>query len=197
MSKATVYNRLIDEEWDTPVGEALSCGGDALIRVTAIAEVGGYNGGLIAGEEPEMCVRLRAAGWKVWRLDEEMTLHDAALERFSQWWIRNKRAGHAFAEGMMMHGRTPERHGVRETRSALFWGLVLPLVALMMAVIMSPWWLLLLVAWPLQVLRMGMRNHDWLRAVFITMGKLPEALGILSYFWHRLRHVPTQLIEYK
>lgn len=194
--QASVYNRLIDQEWDTPVGEALSCGGDALMRVAAFAQVGGYNPDLIAGEEPELCVRLRSAGWKVWRLDAEMTLHDAALDRFSQWWKRNKRAGHAYAEGMSMHGQAPEYHWVRETRSAVVWGAVIPLVALL-GVLFSPWSLVLLLALPLQIIRLGLRDGNWLRAVFVTLGKLPEAQGILGYFWNRLRRVNTGLIEYK
>lgn len=193
---ASIYNRLIDQEWDTPVGEALSCGGDALMRVDAFDAVGGYNPDMIAGEEPELCVRLRAAGWKVWRLDAEMTLHDAALTRFSQWWTRNKRAGHAFAEGSALHGRPPERHGVRETRSALFWGALLP-VAAVSGIIVSPGSLLLLLAWPVQVLRIGLRDRDMWRAVFLTLGKIPEAQGMMSYYWHRLRRVRTKLIEYK
>ncbi|RYI23340.1 MAG: glycosyltransferase, partial [Acetobacteraceae bacterium] len=93
----SVFNRLCDGEWDTPVGEAKACGGDALMRVKAVAEVGGYDAGLIAGEEPELCVRLRRAGWTVWRIDREMTLHDAAMTRMSQWWKRTRRGGHAFA----------------------------------------------------------------------------------------------------
>jgi GT2 family glycosyltransferase len=193
---ASVYNRLIDQEWDTPVGQALACGGDALMRVAAFAEVGGYNPDLIAGEEPELCVRLRASGWKVWRLDAEMTLHDAALSRFSQWWMRNKRAGHAYAEGMALHGGAPEYHWVRETRSALIWGAVLPLIALL-GMFLSPWSLALLLAWPVQVIRLGMRDCDWLRATFLTMGKLPEAQGVLAYFFNRLRRVRAGLIEYK
>ncbi len=95
----SVYNLLCDLEWDTPIGEAKACGGDALMRVDAFAAVGGFRPELIAGEEPELCVRLRAKGWKVWRLDAEMTLHDAAMTRFSQWWRRSLRAGHAYAEG--------------------------------------------------------------------------------------------------
>ncbi|HMC94328.1 MAG TPA: glycosyltransferase, partial [Polyangia bacterium] len=75
---ASLYNRLCDIEWDTPVGDARACGGDALIRRVALEGVGGYDPRLIAGEEPELCVRLRAAGFKVERLDADMTLHDAA-----------------------------------------------------------------------------------------------------------------------
>jgi len=70
--EASVYNRLIDLEWDTPVGQASACGGDALMRADAVQQAGGFNPNLIAGEEPELCVRLRAAGWQIWRLDAEM-----------------------------------------------------------------------------------------------------------------------------
>lgn len=92
---ATIYNRMCDWEWDVPLGEQRACGGDALMRMDALDEVGGYNPALIAGEEPEMCVRLRAAGWKIWRIDTEMTLHDAAMTRLGQFWSRARRAGHA------------------------------------------------------------------------------------------------------
>lgn len=100
----SVYNRMCDEEWDTPVGDAQACGGDAMMRVVALAAVNGYRDGLIAGEEPELCVRLRQSGWRIHRLDQEMTLHDAAMTRFSQWWRRTLRSGHAYAEGAWIHG---------------------------------------------------------------------------------------------
>ena len=116
----SVYNRLCDDEWDTPVGDAKACGGDALIRLAAFGEVGGYDDRLIAGEEPELCVRLRRACWRVLRIDADMTLHDAAMTRLAQWWKRAKRAGHAYAEGAALHGAPPERHWVRETRPGVF-----------------------------------------------------------------------------
>jgi glycosyltransferase involved in cell wall biosynthesis len=130
--QASVYNRLCDLEWDTPVGDALACGGDALIRASALAEVGGYDGGLIAGEEPDLCLRLRRRKHRILRIPDEMTVHDAAMTRFGQWWKRSVRAGHAFAEGAARHGRSPERHWVRETRSLVVWGGVLPLAALLL-----------------------------------------------------------------
>src|SRR5207248_7579001 len=107
--EGSVYNRLCDMEWDTPVGEAESCGGDAMMRVKAVRATGGYRAALIAGEEPELCLRLREAGWKVLRLDAEMTLHDAAMTRFGQWWKRAVRAGHAFAEVSWLHRTSPQR----------------------------------------------------------------------------------------
>lgn len=194
--EASVYNRLCDAEWNTPPGRARACGGDALMRSAAFAAAGGFDPGLIAGEEPELCVRLRAAGWEIWRLDAEMTLHDAAMTRFSQWWRRTRRAGHAFAEGAALHGAPPERHFRRETRSALIWGLGLPVVTVLGAALISPWALLLLLALPAQVLRLAPRL-GLTRAAFLVLGKLPEALGAVEYWWGRLTRTRRGLIEYK
>lgn len=193
--EASVWNRLCDAEWDTPVGLAKACGGDALMRWEAVQAAGGYDPGLIAGEEPELCVRLRQAGWEVWRIGEEMTLHDAALTRIGQWWKRSRRAGHAFAEGAAMHGAPPERHWVSETRRAVLWGAVLPVVALL-GVMVTPWALLSLAIYPLQVLRLS-RRFGLERALYMTLGKFPEATGALQYHFNRLRRRKAGLIEYK
>ena len=196
--EASVYNRLIDQEWDTPVGEARACGGDALMRSAALAAAGGYNPGLIAGEEPELCVRLRQAHWRIWRLDAEMTLHDAALTRLSQWWRRARRAGHAYAEGAALHGAPPERHYVPQRRRALLWGAVLPLATVVAGLFVSGWLAgLLLMLWPLQILRGWRKHRDLAAALAMTFCKLPEAQGVFTYFWRRLTRAEAQLIEYK
>lgn len=198
--EVSVWNRLADAEWNTPPGAAKACGGDALMRYAPLCAVGGYREDLIAGEEPELCLRLARAGWGIWRLDAEMTLHDAAMTRFSQWWQRTRRAGHAFAEGAALHGAGPERHWVAETRRALLWGAVLPAVAVLGALI-HPAALALMLAWPLQALRLARRwggdRVAWERAVFTVLGKLPEALGVLGYWTGRLRGRRAGLIEYK
>ena len=192
---ATIYNRLCDAEWDTPVGEALACGGDALMRYAAVQAVGGYDPTLIAGEEPDLCLRLRRAGGEVWRIDAEMTLHDAAMTRFGQWWQRSRRAGHAFAEGAWRYGRAPEKHWLRETRRALIWGAGVPVVALVAGLI-HPAGLLLLLAWPLQMARLAPRM-GWRTAFFTVLGKLPEAQGALGFYLGRLIGRRRGLIEYK
>ncbi|WP_298857716.1 glycosyltransferase [uncultured Sulfitobacter sp.] len=194
--QASVYNALIDDEWDTPVGEARACGGDALMRVNALNEVGGYNPELIAGEEPDLCVRLRQVGWRIWRLDAEMTAHDAQITQFGQWWKRTKRAGHAFAEGAALHGAPPELHWVAETRRALLWGLAGPLFIVLLVALVGPIGLLAALVYPLQVLRLARRGGlPW--AFFSVLGKFAEAQGALSFYWRRLRGAEKQLIEYK
>ncbi len=199
---ASVYNRLCDWEWDTPIGQSRACGGDAMMRADALEEVNGFNPALIAGEEPELCVRLRAKSWEIWRLDHEMTLHDAAMTRFGQWWRRAVRGGHAFAEGAAMHGAPPERHGVAGTVRALAWGLILPLMIVLLGLFVTSWAWLSLLAYPAQVLRMALRGDPfqrttWEQALAMTLIKFPEAHGILSYVWTRLLRRRATLIEYK
>ncbi|NIC41039.1 glycosyltransferase family 2 protein [Aquabacterium sp. A08] len=193
----SIYNRLCDWEWDTPVGDALACGGDVLMRVSALKQVGGYRDDLIAGEEPELCVRLRQAGWRIHRLGADMTLHDAAMTRFGQWWRRTVRGGHAFAEGAWLHGAAPERHWVKETRRAAVWGLVLPLLVVGAAVCLSPGWWGLAAVYPLQVLRLARMPGGGLRGFFLVLGKFPEAWGVLQFAWGRLWRKRSRLIEYK
>ena len=199
--EASVYNRLCDIEWDTPIGEAKACGGDALVRVAAFEEVGGFNPALIAGEEPEMCVRMRAKGWQIWRIDAEMTLHDAAMTRFRQYWKRARRGGHAYAEGAYMHGSPPECHGVRGRNSALIWGAVLPLSTVLALLFLGPVGLILLLAYPAQVLRLaakrGFSAGAWEWGIFLVLGKFAEAQGAVSYFTDRLAGRRATLTEYK
>ncbi len=199
--EASVYNRLCDIEWDTPIGQAKACGGDVMIRHAAITDVGGFRDDLIAGEEPELCVRLRQSGWQVWRIDADMTLHDANIMRFSQWCRRARRCGHAFAEGAALHGTSPERHWVSEVRRALIWGIALPLAALTAAAV-HPAGFLLVLAYPMQVVRLAWRNGitrkgAWEQAFFQTLGKLPEAIGALGYYLSRLRGRKLAIVEYK
>lgn len=194
--EASLYNWLTDLEWDTPVGQTRSCGGDVLMRHSAVEAVGRYNPTLIAGEEPELCVRLRAAGWSIWRIDAEMTWHDVQMHRFTQWWTRSKRAGHAFAEGAALHGAPPEQHNVAQTRRALIWGLGLPLV-IIAGLFVTPYALALVLLWPLKVVRLIAKGTAPWHAAFLTLGNVPEAQGALMYYWKRLVGKENRLIDYK
>jgi len=200
--EASIYNTLCDIEWDTPVGEAKAVGGDALFRVDAFEACDGYRESLIAGEEPELCVRLRAHGGRVHRLGVDMTLHDAAMSRFSQWWKRTMRSGYAFAEGASLHGASPERHFADETRRALLWGVWLPL-SIAALTTWRPEFAALLLAYPAQWLRLGLRFSKargvvpWTHSALLMLGRLPEAQGALKFYLGRLRGRGSRLIEYK
>jgi hypothetical protein len=199
----SVYNMLCDCEWlDYPDGDTKHCGGDAVIRVNAFRQVGGYRPDLICGEEPEMCVRLRQANWRICRLPVPMTLHDAAIYRFGQWWKRTQRAGYGYAQGMALHGDPPERHGVLESRRAWTWGFFIPLLAVALTAVVGWWGLSLLLVYPLQILRLALTGphsprRNWWRAGGLILGKFPEVHGHLTYLVHRLRNVQSRLIEYK
>ena len=198
----SIYNKLCDTEWDTPVGLTKACGGIAMVKVAAFEATGGFRDDLIAGEEPELCVRLRATGFQVWRLDAEMALHDAAMTHFWQWWNRTLRTGYAYAEGAHLHGAPPERHWVKESRRALIWGLVIPAASLSLTILLGAWGMLILLIYPAQVARLALlgtktAKENWWRALFLILGKFPETIGQLKFFYNRLVGKTAHLIEYK
>jgi GT2 family glycosyltransferase len=198
----SIYNRLCDKEWDGPIGKVSSCGGDVMMRVSAFEAAGGFRDRLIAGEEPELCLRLRALGWKIWRLDREMTKHDAAMLHFRQWWRRQMRSGYAFAQGAHLHGRRPERHWVWESCRALLWGIGFPFLIIGTLFVFKWWGLLLFLIYPIQIIRRMTRMPGlWpLRLQFAFLEQLsrfPEALGQLRFARDWLFGRQGQLIEYK
>lgn len=193
----SIYNLMCDREWDTPVGETLSCGGDALFRADALIQTGGYRDGLIAGEEPELCLRLRRLGWRIHRIDQEMTRHDAAITRWTQWWRRTVRAGHAFAEGAWLHGAPPDRHWVKETLRAVVWGLVLPLGIACCTLLLDSRFGWLALVYPMQWGRLAIRDRSARIAFFSLAGKFAEVQGILKFCKTRLLGRTGRLIEYK
>lgn len=189
------FKRLLDLEWRRPAGPTDACGGLAMYRVAAVCAVGGFAPGLAAGEEPELCLRLRRAGGRLERLDAAMGWHDGDLVRFGQWWRRTERAGWAAAAGWALQGGGRERFNLARVRSAWIWGAAAPLLALALA------WptggvslLAAAAAYALLALRVGLgrwRRGDRpaeaaLYAAFCVLGKLPEAIGQARY-WRQER----------
>lgn len=203
---ASPYNRLAEMEWHTPVGEATACGGDALMRVAAIKAVGGYNPTLICGEEPEMCIRLRRQGWKIWRIDADMTLHDAAMLHFGQWWKRSIRGGWFVAEGFALYGREAEQYQRKEHTSGWLWGLIMPLLALVLAWPTRGVSLLLLLGYCVlgfkiyryRIQAFGDAPADArVYAFYCTLSKFPQVIGQAKYWLNRWQNKQATLIEYK
>jgi len=198
----SIYNQMCDQEWNTPVGEAKACGGDALMRADVMKLVGGYNNHLIAGEEPELCIRIRKAGYRIWRIDAEMTLHDAAITKFGQWWKRAMRTGYAYAEGSHLHGAAPECHWVAESRRAWIWGLLLPFFILSAFTVSYTLGLLLFCIYPLQVLRLTFKNKQLNKSAFVysffmIMGKFAEVIGQVKFWSNKFSNKKGKIIEYK
>jgi GT2 family glycosyltransferase len=203
--EASIYNRLCDIEWDIPLGEVKACGGNVAMRVAAVAVVGGYDPGVIAAEDDELCLRLRRAGWKIVRVDAEMGTHDAAMTRARQWWKRAVRSGFAYASGAALHGGGPERHFVRERRRTLVWGLAVPAAAAALAWPTGGASLALLALYPLQLARtyrglrrrVPHRGHAFAYAASCVLAKFPQAVGVMKFYLGRARGIRPRIIEYK
>lgn len=197
----SIYNKLCDMEWDTPIGETRASGGDFLVRVSAFQQVDGFTDHFIAGEEPELCARLREAGWKIWRLDAEMTRHDADILHVSQWWRRCMRSGYAFASNAHAHGNGPDQLGKRATISIIVWGGVLPMVFILGA-LLHPAALLGFLLYPVQIARIAVRRahqgkDGLLYAASVVIGKFAEVIGVAKFTLARLSGRHSPLIEYK
>jgi GT2 family glycosyltransferase len=198
----SIYNWLCDREWERPTGEVYACGGDAMMRTGALEAVGGFRDDVIAGEEPELCVRLRAAGYRIWRLGLEMTLHDAAMTRFGQWWRRAQRSGYGLAQCAYLHRATPQPNWAWELRRAWLWAVWLPLVCLVVGVAFGPWGWAVLLIFPLQMLRQTIRNRGPVKqrailALFQLLARFPESFGQLKFMRDRVLGRQARLIEYK
>ena len=200
--QASLYNQLCDIEWNTPVGEAEACGGDALVRVASFMEVGGFNSCLIAGEEPELCLRLRGNGWKIWRLDVTMTLHDAAMFKFAQWWMRGVRSGFGYAQVWSATRRREVALYRLELMRALVWAGIVPTMLLCTATINVPTGLALTGIYGLQVARIAFhrgiaRAQSWHYGLFAVLAKFPELQGALMYGWRTAIGGARSAILYK
>lgn len=199
----SIYNLLCDLEWNTPCGEALAVGGDAMFRLSALHMTHGFRDDVVAGEEPELCVRLRALGGRIWRLDAPMTTHDANILTFKAWWIRCKRGGYAYALGQHLHGAPPERHWQAEHRRAMVWGAALPSAVLLLMMISPLFALLIGLVYPAQWLKMWWRyrgdghGRPWMRGALNTLCKFAEAQGALKWHIEQHRGIRARIIEYK
>lgn len=197
----SIYNALADVEWSTTCGETASCGGDSMIRAEAFTGVGGFRDDLIAGEEPELCARLRQEGWKIWRLDAEMTRHDINMTRFSQWWRRTVRCGYGYAEISRLTRRTPWRLYRREIISPILWGGVFP-VGLAVVAFFHPLALALVLIYPLQVIRIACRRGpqkriSWYYSISMVIGRFAEFEGVSKFYWTLVSGLSFRRIDYK
>lgn len=205
----TFYNFLCDVEWNTPIGDASACGGDAVYRTRVFREVDGFNRGFIAGEEPELCFRIRQKGYRIRRIEEEMTLHDADMHRFQQWWKRSKRSGYAYFLNAYTHGgKTPEKFKRRDVKSIVAWAgafyLAIALSLVLWSIIPFVVYLVLI---SLQIVRLAQHcktlNHtygmmaNYKYAFMLMLGKVPQFHGILSGLTKVLLKRQHTLVEYK
>jgi hypothetical protein len=176
-----------------------------MFRARALAEVGGYDEGVIAAEDDELGVRLRERGGVLVRIDVESTLHDADMFRFGQWWLRAKRCGHAYAQVSELHGARGEKKFVREMKRAWVFGAVVPGSAALLTVPTLGLSWLALGLYPLNAVRIAMgtkkRGFSWMDAAVwgasCALSPIPQAFGALKFHLDRLRSKRPEIIEYK
>jgi glycosyltransferase involved in cell wall biosynthesis len=201
----SIYNLLCDIEWNTPVGETKSCGGDFMVRKTVFLDAKGFNPNVVAGEEPELCYRLRKNRWQIYRIDHLMTMHDAAINHFSQWWRRAIRSGHAYAQGYALHGSESEKYCLRDSLRIWFWALVVPGLILLLAIALSSWWLLLFSAYIALFIKIALNinkrllnwKHSFYYALFNIIGKWPQLIGQLLFIKRKLLGHQFSIVEYR
>lgn len=208
----SIYNAICDREWNVAVGKVRACGGNALIRVDALVQVQGYNNELIAGEEPDLCLRMRACGWSIHRIAGEMGMHDAAILDFDSWWTRAKRAGHAYAEHIYLHKQHSDPDWLKSIMSMILWSIVLPssfFIGLGFAIIYNR----LAILFPILIgflfivqfgrlwvsgKATGLSNMNaGIDATLIILSKFAQIKGAGKFLVGRLRGRRSKLIEYK
>lgn len=197
----SIFNQLCDLEWNTPIGEAENSGGDFLVRSAVFNEVGGFRPEIMAGEEPELCNRMRKVGHRVWRLDAPMTLHDANILSFRQWWKRTKRTGYGYAQVNHLSRREHAPVYSRELMRTVFWGGALPALILGAGVWYPPS-LFAAAAYTIPLVRvaykMGLFDRmSWIHSAFLVAGKFAEFHGVATYVIERAFSRSQAAIEYK
>lgn len=207
--QSSVYNRILDLDWIYPPGVTEFCGGDVMMRRKVLIETGGFDERLIAGEEPELCRRIRARGYEILHIDCPMTGHDLQITRWSQYWKRATRAGHAYAEVSERFRNSEDPLWTSDRRRNMIRGscwivsLAAALAASMRfgAIPISLWLVLLLLlsvrsAWkarwkgakPGVLLLYGFHSH---------LQQVPILVGQLQYGLSKRRKRARMLIEYK
>ncbi|PCJ49783.1 MAG: glycosyl transferase [Gammaproteobacteria bacterium] len=201
----SLYNTLIDIEWNTPVGETLAVLGDMCVKVNVFKEVNGFSEKIIAAEDDDICIRIRAQGYKVYRLDQSMSYHDANILSLKQWLRRSKRGGHGFANINYLHSSGPEKYFRRELRSVYLWGGIVP-ITFTITLFVNPYISFVILAFYMMMMikiiffRIGESDSFRVAILYgalIMIGKIPEFFGTIEFWKNHLLSKQHQLIEYK
>lgn len=205
----SVYTRVLDLDWVFAPGRVDYFGGDVLVRRQALADVGGFDDAQVAGEEPELCRRLRARGGEIEHLDVPMTGHDLAITTLAAYWRRAERAGLAYAQVSARFADSDDPLWQAEARrNRLHGALVLAMPLVLVAVLVLQPGVALLLAWlVVAVIGRSARRCQWkcpgdpglawCYALHSHLQQVPILVG--QWRWWRLlrRHEAPSLMEYK
>lgn len=207
----SLFNRVLDLDWIYPPGDSEFCGGDALMRRQVLLGVDGFDASLIAGEEPELCQRIRALGLTILHVDRPMTGHDLAMTSWKAYWRRAFRAGFAYADvsHRLQNGPFPlwQREAKRNFIHAGVLGLAL-LGSIGLSWVLSMAWPLLL--FPAFLLALSLRTAikiAWkapdnaltrlLYGLHSHAQQIPICFGQFAWYQDQRQQQQRQLIEYK
>jgi GT2 family glycosyltransferase len=202
----SIYQRISHLEWRKEQGENKCCGGIFMVKKNVFNAVDGFNPLIIAAEDDELCLRVRKKGWKILHIHQFMAIHKNALNSFSQWWKRSTRSGYAYAQVYSLHRNSQESWFFREMFSTVFWGFVIPFMAIAFAYPTSGLSFLLLLGYPilfLKILKYTHMKRRWslgdsiLYALFCIFVKFPNFYGLVKYYIDHLKNRQPQIIEYK
>ena len=207
---ASIFNRILDLDWPSTPGPADYCGGNALVRRDVLEQAGGFDESLIAGEEPDMCRRIRACGYTIVRVDRLMTGHDLAMKSISQYWRRAVRGGYACAQLATRYRRTELPLWLRESRHNLLHGPAM--LALLAGAPLAAVWsgsVLPLAIGAAVLIALALRTAFYSRwktdnlatlslyGLHSHLQHIPMLVGQLSFMRDRVLGKEPRLIEYK
>ena len=207
--EASVFNRVLDLDWVYEPGFTEFCGGDVLVRRKALLETGGFDEELIAGEEPELCRRLRARGYMILHIDHPMTGHDLQITKWSQYWKRATRAGHAYAEVSERYRKSDDPSWTSERKGNLIRGSFGPISLLVASSLSVRFGFLPFALWLTVLLLASVRsawkarwkkNSAWillLYGIHSHVQHVPILVGQMQYELDKRQGKPQKLIEYK
>lgn len=203
--EASIYNTLMDIEWNTPIGECFAVPGDMCVKTAAFKAINGFNPSIIAAEDNDFCLRAYKAGHKIRRVDADMSRHDANITHLAQWYKRAQRGGHGFANIHHIHDNGSEKHFRKELRSIAFWGATFPVLLLICMLLLKPLAGLMVLTYLLFIAKTFLRRKlsgDSLRialaySALTYTGKVAEFFGVIAYWKNHLLERDHTLIEYK
>jgi len=200
------FHFIADLEWTKPIPHTKFFGGDVLIKRSILEEVGGYDEGLIAGEDPELSARLRVKGWKIAGINTVMCYHDININTFTQYFKRSFRSGYAYAEaGIKMLKAAEKTWFLKSLKIFLKTGLIFLLIvfyvftelqiSLSVALIIA--FFPLLKVYNFQKKFNITFKQALVYAVHCTVVLWPHFLGILKYYLNKVGNLTNSWMKIK
>jgi glycosyltransferase involved in cell wall biosynthesis len=101
---ASIWSRMFGHDWNARGARVGPIGGAGLWRRTSLAAVGGFDVSLEVGEDPDLCRRMEARGFRVERNERPMATHVLGLTGPLAWWRRAVSVGRSAASIALRHG---------------------------------------------------------------------------------------------